>query len=304
MDPTILQKCIKAGKVAAQVRRETAFKLAKPGTSYLEVMDAAEKRILELGGQIAWAQMAVNDIAAHFCPEEDDTQVSQEGQIIKVDIGVHIDGYIADNAMTIAVGKPTPEQKDMIRAAQNALKSSIKLVRPGTPLWQLGEAQLSEAEALGFTTVKNLSGHTIEPYKVHAGISIPSYNNKDKRELEEGWQIAIEPFVTNGQGLIKEKGKATIFMVEKLKGVRSPYARKILDEINPQNGLPFTTRWLTRKLGKGPTVLGLRELLQSEIIHQYPPLGEVSGGIVTQFEHSMIVKDKPIVYTRHDEDEW
>ncbi|MEK6863566.1 MAG: type II methionyl aminopeptidase [Nanoarchaeota archaeon] len=303
MNPEIQQKLIQAGKIAAQVRREGALKLAKPGTSYLQVMDHCEKRVKQLGGQIAWVQMAVNDVAAHFCPTDDDKSVSTEGEVIKVDLGIHIDGHLADNAMTVVVGS-SGEHKDMVKAARNALKAAIKLVRPGTQLWQLGEAQFSEAEALGFTTVKNLSGHTIERYKVHGGISIPSFNNKDKKELKEGWQIAIEPFVTNGQGLIREKGPATVFMVEKEKGVRSPHARKILECVKLQQGLPFTTRWLTRELGKGPTALGLRELQQSGIVRSFPPLAEVSGGIVTQFEHSMIVKDKPLVYTRHEEDEW
>ncbi len=302
MDAETLEKIRKAGQIAAQVRREGALKLAKPGTSFLETMDYCEKKIVELGGGIAWAQMAVNETAAHFCPEEADEQVSQEGDLIKVDIGVHIDGWIADNAMTVEVG--TSEYTDMIKAAQNALKAAIKLVRPGTQLWELGEAQYSEAEALGFTTVKNLSGHTIGPYKVHAGVSIPSFNNGDKTELQEDWQIAIEPFVTNGDGLIKEKGKGTIFMVEKDRGVRSPHARKILDYVKFQKGLPFTSRWLTRELGRGPTALGLRELQRTGVVKAYPPLVEISKGMVSQFEHSMVVKDTPIVYTRHDEDSW
>src|SRR3989338_1815936 len=130
MDSEILQKCIKAGKIAAQVRRETAARLEKPGASFLESLDFAEEHILKLGGQIAWAQMALNDVAAHFCPEEDDTQISKEGQLIKVDIGVHLEGYIADNAMTVEVGN-SQKYRDLIKAAQNALKSAIKLVRPG-----------------------------------------------------------------------------------------------------------------------------------------------------------------------------
>lgn len=303
MSPETLQLLLTAGKVASQVRRETALKLQKPGTSFLEAMDDAENRIIKLGGQIAWAQMGLNDTAAHFCPEEDDTQVSKEGDIIKVDIGVHLDGWIADNAMTVAVGKSS-EYKDLIKASQNALKAAIKLVRPGVQLWELGEAQYSEAEALGFTTVKNLCGHTIERYKVHAGISIPTYNNKDKTEIQAGWQVALEPFVTNGDGLIKEKGKATVFMVEKEKNARSPYARKILEEVKPQRGLPFTARWLTRKFGKGAAALGLRELQQLGIIKSYPPLTEVANGLVAQFEHAMIVNDKPVVYTKHEDDEW
>jgi methionyl aminopeptidase len=303
MDSEVQKILLQAGKIASQVKHEGAKKLAKPGTSFLETMDYCENRIKELGGQIAWAQMAVNDTAAHFCPTEDDTSTSQEGDIIKIDIGVHLNGYLADNAMTVMVGS-SHEHTDLVKAAQNALRSAIKLVRPGTPLWQLGEAQYSEAEALGFTTVKNLSGHTIERYQVHGGVSIPSFNNKDKTELQENWQIAIEPFVTNGQGLIKEKGPATIFMVDRERGVRSPYAKKIMELVRSQNGLPFTTRWLTRKFGKGAAALGMRELQQLGIVRAYPPLAEVSGGIVTQFEHSMIVKDKPIVYTRTEQDEW
>ena len=303
MDSETIQKLQKAGKVAAQVRRETAAKLAKAGTSFVQAMDFAEKRILELGGEIAWAQMGVNDVAAHFCPAEDDTGTSKEGDVIKVDIGVHLDGWIADNAMTVIVGN-SAEHKDLLKASQNALKAAIKLVRPGCQLWELGEAQLSEAEALGFTTIKNLSGHTIEPYKVHAGVSIPTFNTKNKMELEEGWQIAIEPFVTAGQGYIKEKPPATVFMIEDLKGVRTPYARKILDEVKSRKTLPFTTRSLTRKLGKGPTLLGLKELERLDIVRGYPPLAEISQAVIAQFEHSMIVKDKPIVYTRHEEDEW
>ena len=165
---------------------------------------------------------------------------------------------------------------------------------------------MSEAEALGLTTVKNLSGHTIDQYKVHGGISIPSYNTKDKTQIKENTQIAIEPFVTEGTGLIKEKGQATIFMIEKQRSTRSLYGQRILAHptIKQQQTLPFTTRWLTRSLGKSPALLGLKQLQQDGIIKAYPPLAEVSKGMVAQFEHSMIVGDKTKVYTRHEDDEW
>ncbi len=313
LDKETVLKIRKAGKIAAQVRREGAAKLAVPGASFLETMDYCEKRIVELGGQIAWAQMAVNDVAAHFCPLEDDASVGNSEDLLKIDIGVHLDGYIADNAMTVAVGAmeknindPNGEYADLIKAAQNALRAAAKLVEPGRQLWELGEAQFSEAEALGFTTVKNLSGHTIEPYIVHAGVSIPSFNNGDKTELREGWQIAIEPFVTNGQGLIREKQPGTIFMQQRDGGVRSPYARKILTDLRDLNGLPFTTRWMTRKYGGGAK-LGMRELLRTGIVKSYPPLVEVGKGMVAQFEHSFIVGDgkgAAQCYTRHKDDAW
>lgn len=301
MDKEILESYIRAGKVAAQVRREGLKKLAVPNTSFLEVMDYCEKRIIELGGQIAWAQLAVNEVAAHYCPEDDDQSASKEGQLIKVDIGVHINGYIADTAATVEVGS-SKQYQDYIKAAQNAVRAAMKLARPGTPLFQLGEAQISEAEALGFTTVKNLSGHTLDRYKVHGGTSIPAYNTKDKRKLQEDEVIAIEPFVTNGTGMVKEKGLPTIFMVEQQRSSRSLYGKRILEQVKSQNGLPFTTRWLTKTLGKTPTLLGLRQLQQEGIIQAYPPLVEVSNGMVAQFENSMIVRDKPIIYTKEEED--
>ena len=117
-------------------------------------------------------------------------------------------------------------------------------------------------------------------------------------------QIAIEPFITNGVGLIKEGTTPTIFMVATKRMPRSPYARKILEFVAPQKGLPFTTRWITRALGRGPATLGMRELLREGIVRAYPPLPEVKGGKVAQFEHSMIVKDKTLVYTRHVDDTW
>ncbi len=304
MDKEVLDNILTAGKIASQVRREGAKKLAVPDTSILEVMDYCEQRILQLGGGIAWAQYAVNEVAAHSCPTGDNKELTREGDVVKIDVGVHMNGWLADNAMTVEVGS-SKKYQDLIKASQNALKAAIRLVKPGAQLRELGAAQYSEAEALGFTTIKNLGGHTIERYKVHGGVSIPFYDNGDKRELKEDWQIAIEPFVTNGGGMVREKGQATVFMVVRpLMSARTAYARQILQQVSSQNGLPFTTRWLTRKFGQGSTALGLKELQRMGIISVHPPLAEASGGMVAQFEHSMIVKDKPIVYTRQDEDQW
>jgi len=301
MDEEIETNLIRIGKIAAQARRDCAKRCVE-GASYKEILDQAEEYIVKEGGIVTWAQMSKNEAAAHYCPTDEEDLTCEQGDVIKIDIGVDWDGYIADNAMTVAIN--TDEYNDMMKASQNALKASMKLVRPGVKLWELGEAQASEVEAMGFKTIKNLSGHNLEQNKVHAGITIPSYNNNDNTELEEGMQIAIEPFVTSGEQLIQEKGDATIFMEVNKRPVRSPYARKLLTEIKTHNGLPITTRWLTRKFGKPATTLGMRELLQSNVIRGYPPLVSVSNDIITQFEHSAIVKDKPIVYTRHEDDEW
>ena len=304
MNPEIQEKLIRAGSIAAQVRREGAEKLKIPGTSYLEVMDFCEERIVALGGGVAWAQMSVDHVAAHFCPTEDEKAITQEGQLIKIDIGVHIDGWIADNAMTIEVGDSN-QWGDLITASQNALREAIKKVRPGVAISEIGAVQMAEAQKMGFTTIKNLSGHTIDQYTVHAGISIPSFDTKEKTVLEEGMHIAIEPFVTPGDGYVKNEGKSTIFMLRGDVKVRSPYARKVADFVAERQGLPFSTRHITRKFSKGVFALGMKELAKSPFLEDYPPLAERSGGMVAQFEHSMIVtKDGALVYTRHEDDTW
>tara|TARA_Y100000310_G_scaffold345575_1_gene466788 strand:- start:4004 stop:4924 length:921 start_codon:yes stop_codon:yes gene_type:complete len=304
IDPKVQEKLVEAGRIAGIVRREGAAKLKVPGTSYLEVMDYCEKQIVELGGGVAWAQMAVDHVAAHFCPTEDDTQVTKEGQLIKIDIGVHIDGWIADTAMTVEVGDSNKYGK-LIEASQNALKAAIEKVKPGITISEIGKAQMDEAKKKGFTTIKNLSGHTLDQHTVHAGISIPTYESGEKTVLEEGMHIAIEPFVTQGDGFVKNEGKATVFMLRGDVKVRSPYARKIVDFVKIRNGLPFTTRHITRKFSKGVFALGMRELANTGLLEDYPPLGERSRGMVAQFEHSMIVtKDGALVYTRHPDDEW
>lgn len=292
----------KAGKIAAQVRREGAERIIE-GASYISVMDYCEARIIELGGEIAWAQMALNDCAAHFCPKEDDPGTFERGDLVKIDIGVHINGWLADNAMTVEVS--TDDHTELILATQNTLKETIAVIRPGITLGEIGQRTNEVASAHGFNVIRNLSGHTIDQYTVHAGISIPAINTEEKTCIKEGMEIAIEPFLTYGEGLIRNKGESTIFMQVSERSVRSPAARKIMAFIEQRNGLPFCTKDLTKQFGKGTTMLGLRELVKQGVLQDYPPLCEVSNGLVAQFEHSMIVTDDGVeVITRHPDDTW
>jgi len=294
MDQALFAIYKKAGAIAGQVREEAVAKCI-PGATYIDVLDWCEARIIELGGSVAWAQLNPTTTAAHFCPTLTDNPVIVEGDLLKLDIGVHIDGYIADTAISIQVD--TKEYSDMIKASQNALDAAIKLARPGTTLSDIGAAQISEAEAMGFTTIKNLCGHTLGRYEVHSGISIPSFNNGDSRILEADMTIAIEPFITTGDGFIKESGAPTVFMQVNNRQTRSPFGRKVFMEIKKYNGLPVTNRYF-KSLGTGANV-GLKDLLRQDIIRGYPPLVEVSGAPVAQSEHSIIVADTPIVYTRY-----
>lgn len=274
----------KAGQIAAQARDETAKKIVL-GASAVSVLDFCEQRIEELGGEVAWAQISPTTAAAHVCSTDEEDIIFQKGDLLKLDIGVHIDGWIADTALSVAID--TDEYDTMIQAAQEAVEAAIAIAKPGVTLGELGNAQSDVAEKYGFTTVKNLCGHTLDRYVVHSGISIPSFNTDDTTALPEETIIAIEPFITTGVGKIQEKGTATIFMQIDEKSTRSTYGRRLLADIVPRNGLPFTTRHLVRKYGLAVTKLGLRDLQRDGIIKPYPPLVEQAP--VAQWEHTIVI---------------
>ncbi len=294
MEKEVLKSYKEAGRIAA-----TALKygtsLIRPGVKLVEVCDAVEDKIRELGGGIAFpAQTSRNEIAAHYCPEEDDESVFEEGDVVKLDCGATYDGFVADNAASVDLGN----HKDLLMASRDALDSALKLVAPGVRISELGRAIQEAIESYGYSPVRNLSGHGIGRFIIHQAPAIPNFNNGNMDVLEEGQAIAIEPFASDGAGLIQESGIPTVFMHVARKPVRSQFARQILKRIESYQGLPFTTRWLTREFGIGKVKLGLRELLNVGIVKGFPALPDIQKGFVSQAEHSVIVLDKPEIITK------
>ncbi|MFC2134861.1 type II methionyl aminopeptidase [Bacteroidota bacterium] len=296
MDSEEIKKYRESGIISAKALQFGA-KMIKPGVKLLDVCDAVEEKIKELGGGIAFpAQTSRNDIAAHYCPEEDDESVYKEGDVVKLDCGATVDGYVSDNAMTVDLG----DNSNLIKASRDALNAALKIAKPGTTIGELGGAIQEAIEKLGFSPVKNLSGHGIGLLSVHQAPSVPNFNTGNTNQLKEGMAVAIEPFASTGAGMIYESGDPSVFMQEQKKPIRSQYARELLKTIESYKGLPFTTRWLTRIHGMGKTRFGLKELINAGIIKGYPALPDVKHGLVSQAEHSVLVFDKPIIITKLD----
>ena len=155
---------------------------------------------------------------------------------------------------------------------------------------------MNQAENL--SPVKNLSGHGLGHYQIHTSPNIPNIDTQSDVVLEEGMTIAIEPFASNGAGEIFESTNPTIFSLVQNRPVRNRMTREVLKTIQSYNGLPFTTRWLTRIHGVGKTRFALKELEQVGNIITHAPLPDKQGGMVSQHEHSVLVLDEPLVYTR------
>lgn len=285
----------KAGKIASEALT-FGKSLVKINADIKGVTDKVEKKIEELGGKPAFpVTVSINEVAAHALPKSDD--VFKQGDLIKLDVGVHIDGYIADNALTIDLGN----NKQLVEASEKALEEAIKKVKVGVKINEIGKVIESTIKSYGFNPIKNLSGHQIERYEEHAknGISIPNYDNKDETKLEKGMVIAIEPFATDGPGLVEEGRDSGIYEVIQIKNVRSTITREILAYIleNYQT-LPFSKQWLIKNFPEFKVNFSIRMLEQDGIIYHHKQLVEKGKSKVSQAEHTLLVDDEIKVITK------
>lgn len=299
-----IDKAKLAGKIAAKAIIH-GKSLVKPGFKVVDILDQVEDFIIKNNGQIAFpAQISINEFAAHFCPQQDDETIIQSTDMIKLDLGVHIEGIIADNAVTIIFKEDNEryeEFQNIKKASEEALKNALNIIEPGITLGEVGLMIQETISKYDLSPIKNLSGHGLGKYSVHEPPTIPNFNTNDKTELEENQIIAIEPFATNGHGMVFESSNPTLFSFANNRPVRGQYAREVLSEIKKYDNLPFTTRWLTKKINPGKVRYALNELRNYGIIHDYPPLVESNKGFVSQTEHTIIVRDKLIITTDRDE---
>ena len=286
---------IKAGKIAGKTR-EYAKSLIKENISLLEITEKTEDYIYKQGANAAFpAQFSINEIAAHYAAQPNDKTILKSGDLVKIDIGVEFEGAIGDTATTAEV--KTNKNQKLIESTEKALDNAIKILKPGLEIWQIGEVIDNTITEYGYNPIRNLSGHGLGKFLIHTGKTIPNYNNKDKTKLKEDQVIAIEPFATPGTGLIKEGKQSTIYRIEKIKAVRDVNAKKILTHIiEKYKTLPFSALQISHKFPNYKLALLLLE--KDGVLHHYPQLPEVSNSIVSQTEHTVIIKDKPIVTTR------
>lgn len=293
MDTDTQNKYIQAGKIAAEALKY-GESLIKPGAKVKDILVKIEQKIFQLGGGLAFPpQISLNEFAAHCCSDNADETVLKD-QVVKLDVGVHIEGHIADTALTVDLsGKYT----ELVKASREALENALKIIKPGVTLAEIGKVIQDTITKYGFSPVRNLSGHGLGVYQIHSFPSIPNFDNGNKNYLEEGMVIAIEPFASTGSGIVEESSPATIISLVKDHGVRDPITRNILKEIKTYHDLPFAKRWLEEKFGN-KTNFALKQLDNAGCLNAHPPLFDSARGMVSQAEHSVIVGEKSIVFTR------
>jgi len=287
----MLEDLKKASEITKKVKRE-AEKLLKPGESIYNIVETIEQKIIDLGGFPAFpVNISINNIAAHYTPTINDITILKEGDVVKVDFGVHVNGYCIDTAFTVEINDN--KYKDLIEASRKALENVKKIIRKDIEISEIGKVIENTIKSYNYNPIYNLSGHKIEQYVLHSGITIPNYDNKSKIKLSEGI-YAIEPFATNGVGLVKEDKPSGIYSIISNKPIRDPNIKKFFQEIyNKYKTLPFAYRWLYKEYNNKINLkLFVEYLKKNGNIQEYPILVEQSNGIVTQFETTFYIYDR------------
>lgn len=291
MNTEDLQSLRKAGRIARDCR-EWARENIKPGVRLAHILETAEAMMAKEGAAPAFpAQTSRNDVTAHYCSPPGDESVYEEGDCVKVDIGVHVDGWVADNACTVDLSEDGRWGK-LIEASEAALNAAIATVGVGVETRAIGAVVENAICSRGFEPVRNLTGHGVDRWTVHCAPQIPSYP-EGRTRLKHGQMIAIEPFASTGEGMITERGKAEVFMLVRPPRNARGVDKDVLKAIQSWRGLPIARRYFLDFPEKAVEATFSKLARQGSLI-RFPPLVERPGVMTAQTEHTMIVTNEGV----------
>eukprot|EP01133_Synstelium_polycarpum_P005654 gene5654-6524_t len=305
MNAATLNDVRQAAEAHRQVRKYV-HSIIKPGLPLLELVESLEnasKTLLKANGLksgIAFPTgLSLNHIAAHWTPSTGDKTVLGYDDVMKVDFGTHVNGYIVDCAFTVNLN---PKFDPLRLAVQDATNTGIREAGIDVRLCDIGAAiqevmESKEIELNGKTypikSVRNLNGHSISQYVIHAGKTVPIVKGGEQVKMEEGEFYAIETFGSTGRGLVIEDLETSHYMKvhdAPHSTIRLQKSKQLFQHITKNYGtLCFARRWLDQA-GEDKHILSLRNLCDLGLVQAYPPLCDIRGSYVAQYEHTLVLR--------------
>jgi len=288
----VFENYVKSGKIASMVRENTRKK-NHIGRTLFEICESIENEIISLGGSPAFpVNVSLNEIAAHYTAEPNDQIKVKDTDVLKIDIGVHIDGYIADTAVTVSYN---PKYEHLVNIVELTLSEAIKVAKFNTKSSEIGKTIENTIINNGLKPIQNLSGHSLDQYIVHAGKSIPNIKTLGSSfSLVNNQPYAIEPFVTtkDGLGIVYEGKIKNIFSLISRKPTKDKDSDNFIISLwNRFKTLPFALRWLVKDYDESDLRRTIEHLIKRKNIRTYPILVEGNNKIVSQAEHTIFIKD-------------
>jgi len=285
------EEYLKAGKIASEVREMVRAK-DWIGKSVYEICEEVEGEIKKRGAKCAFpVNASINEIAAHYTAEPNDPITIKDTDLVKIDLGAQINGYIADTAVTVCYDA---QFDGLVEAAEEALSNAMSMVKTGVKASDIGRTIETTIKQRGYKPIANLSGHSLDQYTIHAGRSIPNIWSIGGFSLSDSSAYACEPFVTTeqGGGFVRNGQIKNIFAINSRKKTKDEQADKLLDFIWENfNMLPFALRWITKEWEEKEARKLLEILVKKKAVQAYPVLIEVNEQRVAQAEHTFIPND-------------
>ena len=284
----------KAGEIAKKVKEYIRPEI-KVGNKGLDIITKAEAKIQELGGSCAFpVNLSINNIAAHYTsPLKDDTLTIEIGDVVKLDLGVHIEGWIVDTAFTVSFND-SKLLENIIQATEVAVEAAKLMAKPGINTQKIGKKIEGIVKGFNYNPIKELGGHQIERWIVHGNKSLPELGSQGGEVMEEGDIFAIEIFASTGLGSIHRTNTCNIYELNPYSGrvpLRRKSSKQILGFINKHfKTLPFAERWLQEEFSFG-LAFGLQELIQHGKVKPHYVLAEKKGEYVAQSEETILITE-------------
>jgi methionyl aminopeptidase len=302
-----IYQCLReAAEVHRRVRKD-AMEFIQPGMRLVDICHRIEKNTqlligvngLERGSAFPTG-VSINHVAAHYTPNYGDDTILQKGDVLKIDFGTHVQGRIVDCAWTMTFD---PKYDELVAAVKDATNTGIRSAGIDARLGEIGGDIQETMESYEVTLdgktypvkcIRNLNGHSIAPYQIHAGKSVPIVKTEDNTRMEEGEVYAIETFGSiNGKGWVNEDMECSHYMKNFDAGfvpLKLNKSKELLKHIDTHFGtLAWCRRWLEDS-GQSKYLMALKNLCDLDIVHAYPPLCDVKGSYTAQFEHTIILR--------------
>jgi len=288
---------LKAGKIAGEVR-ENVRKKNWIGSTLAEICEYVESEIIKRGAKCAFpVNTSVNEVAAHYTAEPNDSKTVSDTDLVKIDLGAQINGYIADTAVTVNYD---PQYDSLVQTAEDALQNAMSMIKVGVKSKDVGRKIQNTIMDMGFKPIANLSGHSLDQYTIHAGKTVPNMWSIGSFDFSGDVAYACEPFVTakNGLGFVRNGKIKNIFALSSRKRTKNDEADKVQEYIwNNFNMLPFALRWLLKEWEEKEARKLLDILIKKKVVKAYAILVEASGKTVAQAEHTFIPTQTGVMVT-------
>ncbi|HME50615.1 MAG TPA: type II methionyl aminopeptidase [Candidatus Lokiarchaeia archaeon] len=290
-----LESYQKAGKIAKEAL-EKATEKAQVGVKVIDLITEIEAFIVEQGGNVGFPfNISIDNVAAHYTSGPVDMTEIEEGMVVKLDLGVHVEGYIADTATTVNFNTKDPALENICISSEKSMETAIDMIKVGAKTNDIGKKINEIIKSYKYNPVRDLSGHTLDRWMVHGSKQIPLIAVPTGQVIEQDDVFAVETFSSTGEGTTHPLNYGNIYQLalRHIPKIRNQAAKKLVGFIAKNyKTLPFSQRAWAKEVAVPR--FALNDLIATGVFMEYKVLSDVKGSFVSQSEKTVYVHEDSV----------